>query len=250
MCSHKSSLLHNVANAILVPCGSTGLWILVFGTESHPTSWCNSKTHGANTLLPLWWHSTLWANLSTCRILSTLFVVATKLKATTREMKDQPQTKIFRPWAPIAARRLIFVAHEKKRITRDAGSLTHLRALTHPYWDSSRLGLESTLPRHYGEIWRLSSPISWANYEWIWHLSTHPRICRRNTKRAYQKCGGLESKGVFTLGTIDNHVEGIMGSISWGNPGDSNTIKNQLLLISRRSFLRKNGILSISQGRN
>ena len=139
---------------------------------------------------------------------------------------------------------------KKKRITRDAGSLTHLRALTHPYWDSSRLGLESTLPRHYGEIWRLSSPISWANYEWIWHLSTHPRICRRNTKRAYQKCGGLESKGVFTLGTIDNHVEGIMGSISWGNPGDSNTIKNQLLLISRRSFLRKNGILSISQGRN
>ena len=115
MCSHKSSLLHNVANAILVPCGSTGLWILVFGTESHPTSWCNSKTHGANTLLPLWWHSTLWANLSTCRILSTLFVVATKLKATTREMKDQPQTKIFRPWAPIAARRLIFVAHEKKK---------------------------------------------------------------------------------------------------------------------------------------
>lgn len=170
--------------------GSTGLWILVFETKSHPTSWCNSKTHGANTLLPLWWHSTLCGNLSTCRILSTFILLLQRSRRLRRvKWKTNRKQRFFVPSSNCCE--TIDFCGAWKRITRDAGSLTHLRASTHPYPDSSRLGLEPTLPRHYGEIWRLFPPISWANYEWIWHLSTHPRICRRNKrKRAYQKCGG------------------------------------------------------------
>lgn len=69
--------------------------------------------------------------VATCRLVGyyPLFpFVAMKLKA----MKDQPQTKIFRPQAPIAARRLIFVAHEKGWQEMMA-ALHILRASTHPY---------------------------------------------------------------------------------------------------------------------